>query len=120
MGRPRGTKNTMRTPYEKEKILNEYFINHISLKKISEEKNIDLSLLKRWRKKYLEKGIEGLKSKSGINSKGRLKNPKNREEELELKIMQLEIENARLKKGYLVKGGGAQKEYVTTFDENMK
>lgn len=34
--------------------------------------------------------------------------------------MKLEIKNARLKKGYLVKGGGDQKEYVTTLDENTK
>ena len=33
MGRPKGTKSTMRTPEEKEKILNEYFINHVPLKK---------------------------------------------------------------------------------------
>ena len=39
---------------------------------------------------------------------------------LELKIMKLEIENARLKKGYLAKGDGAQKEYVTTLEENTK
>ena len=29
-------------------------------------------------------------------------------------------ENERLKKGYQVKGGGDQKEYVTIFDVNMK
>lgn len=34
--------------------------------------------------------------------------------------MKLEIENERLKKGYIVKGGGDQKEYVTTLDKNMK
>ena len=34
--------------------------------------------------------------------------------------MKLEIENARLKKGYLVKGAGAEKEYVTTLDKNIK
>ena len=34
--------------------------------------------------------------------------------------MKLEIENARLKKGYMVKGVGAEKEYVTTLEENMK
>ncbi len=110
----------MRTPEEKEKILKDYLEKQIPLKTISEEKNISLRLLKTWKKKYLEQGIEGLKSKTGINSKGRFKNPKNREEELELKIMKLEIENARLKKGYLVKGDGAQKEYVTTYDENTK
>ena len=46
MGRPKGTKNIMRTPEEKEKILNEYLINHVSLEKISKEQNINLSLLK--------------------------------------------------------------------------
>lgn len=120
MGRPKGTKNIMRTPEEKEKILNEYLINHVSLEKISKEQNIDLSLLKRWKKKYLENGISGLKSNSGYHRKGKNVKPKNREEELELKIMKLEIENARLKKGYLVRGGGDQKEYVTTLDKNMK
>jgi hypothetical protein len=57
--------------------------------------------------------------KGGTKGQGARKT-KNREEELERKIMKLEIENARLKKGYLVKGGRAQKEYVTTLDENMK
>lgn len=40
---------------------------------------------------------------------GRPQKPKNREEELELKVMKLEIENARLKKGYLVRGGGIKR-----------
>ena len=43
-----------------------------------------------------------------------VKKTKTVEENLKLKIMKLEIENARLKKGYLVKGGGDQKEFVTT------
>ena len=34
--------------------------------------------------------------------------------------MKLKIENERLKKGYLVKGVGADKEYVTFLEENMK
>lgn len=34
--------------------------------------------------------------------------------------MKLEIENARLKKGYTVKGGGDQKEYVTILEKNTK
>ena len=36
------------------------------------------------------------------------------------KIMRLEIEVARLKKGYLVKGVGEKKEYVTTQEKNTK
>lgn len=34
--------------------------------------------------------------------------------------MKQENENSRLKKGYLVKADGDQKEYVTTLDENTK
>lgn len=124
MARPKGTKNIMRSPEEKVEILNEYLIKHISLEQISKEKNIDLSLLKRWKKKYLEKGIEGLISKSGKteNQYKGIWSKKNKtiEDDLKLKIMKLEIENARLKKGYIVRGGGDQKEYVTTFEENMK
>ena len=46
--------------------------------------------------------------------------PKSREEELELEIMKKDIEIARLKKGYIVKGVGAEKEFVTTFKKNIK
>ena len=37
-----------------------------------------------------------------------------------LHVMKKEIEIARLKKGYMVKGVGAEKEFVTTFDKNTK
>lgn len=120
MGRPKGTKNIMRSPAEKEKILNENLINHESLIKLSSKYNIDLRLLKIWKKRYLTEGIKGLESKTGKCSIRRPKKPSNIEEELRLKIMKLEIENARLKKGYQVKGVGLTKEYDTTFEENMK
>lgn len=124
MGRPKGTKNIMRTPKEKEEILNDNIVKHLSLKTISQERNINLRLLKTWKKKYLEKGIDGLVSKSGKCSNKYQgiwnKKTKTLEDELKLKIMKLEIENERLKKGYQVKGVGAEKEYVTTFDVNTK
>ena len=41
-------------------------------------------------------------------------------ERLKLENMKLKIENERLKKGYLVKGVGANKEFVTTSEKNMK
>ena len=77
-------------------------------------------------KKYEENGINGLKSQTGKASKHHkniglhLRNPKNRIEELELELMKKEIEIARLKKGYMVKGVGDEKEFVTTFDKNTK
>lgn len=116
-------KYTMRTPEEKEQILLEYYSGNIGRNEICKKYGISITTLKQWRKKYKEDGIEGLKSKSGKKkglNKGRPKNVRTYQEELELKIMKLEIENARLKKGYLVKGDGAQKEYVTTLEENTK
>ena len=43
-----------------------------------------------------------------------------REERLDLENLKLRIENERLKKGYMVKGVGARKEFVTTLDANTK
>ena len=77
-------------------------------------------------KKYEKDGIDGLKSQTGKkkyshkNMGLHLRKPKDRIEELELELMKKEIEIARLKKGYAVKGVGAEKEFVTTFDKNTK
>ena len=51
---------------------------------------------------------------------GNIRKPKNKIEELEFELMKKEIEIARLKKCYMVKGVGAEKEFVTTFDKNTK
>lgn len=124
MARPKGTNNNMRTSKEKEKIILEYYAGGIGRNEICRKYNISSSVLRDWRLKYDKDGIKGLESNTGKNTGGTKgqgpKKPKSYEEELELKVMKLEIENARLKKGYLVKGDGVQKEYVTTFDENTK
>ena len=79
-----------------------------------------------WTNKYEKDGIEGLISKTGKarysnpHAGLHLRKPKNKIEELELELMKKEIEIARLKKGYMVKGVGAEKEFVTTFDKNTK
>ena len=115
--------SNMRTPEEKEKILKEY-LDEKWIKKIEKEYNINNSVAYRWLEKYEKDGIEGLKSntgkiKSGFKGLGK-KKPKDRIEELELELMKKEIEIVRLKKGYMVKGVGAEKEFVTTFDKNTK
>ena len=55
-----------------------------------------------------------------LNEYQSLNATKNKIEELELELMKKDIEIARLKKGYMVKGVGAEKEFVTTFDKNTK
>ena len=120
MGRPKGTKNIMRSPKEKEQIVLEAYEkgpnNTFKKYKISHR------LLSTWMRKYRENGIDGLESRTGKNSKGygRPIKPKNREQELELENLKLKVENARLKKGYQVKGVGSKKEYVTIKDLNTK
>ena len=114
----------MRTPKEKEKILKEFYSGKIGRNEICRKYNIFTGTLSSWRKKYNKNGLKGLKSNTGKSTGGNkglgLKKGKTIEEILKLKIMRLEIENERLKKGYLVKGGGDRKEYVTTLDKNMK
>lgn len=117
-------KNNMRTPEEKEKIVKDLISGKTSWAETYKKYSLSESTLSRWKYAYLEKGIEGLKSNTGKrknpNAGLYLRKPKNRIEELELELMKKEIEIARLKKGYMVKGVGAEKEFVTTFDKNTK
>ena len=124
MGRPKGTKNVMRTPEEKEVIVLEALENGIRL--TADMLSLSRKLLQTWVKKYAESGIDGLRSRPGRPGRGNglkglhLKKNKTREEELELENLKLKIEVSRLKKGYRVKGGGRGKEYVTTNGSNTK
>ena len=124
MGRPAGTKNNMRTPEEKEKIVQEIFNGKHGFRESARIYSLSTKTLRDWMNKYQKKGLNGFKSQTGKKKGGNkglgLKKGKTLEEELKLKIMKLEIENERLKKGYMVKGGGDRKEYVTTLDKNMK
>jgi transposase-like protein len=128
MGRPKGTKNNMKTPKEKEKLILEWQLSGMKVIDFVNNKKISESAFRKWRRKYKKGGISGLKRETGkvINpekakNKGiYLRKPKTREEELELQVIKLQIENERLKKGYTVKGDGAKKEYVSTLEKNTK
>jgi len=125
MGRPCGTKNNMRTPKEKEKILKEFYSGKIGRNEICKKYNISTSVFKKWRDNYEINGLEGLKSNTGKLYKNNkhigihLRKPQNKIEELELEILKKDIEIARLKKDYQVKGVGQEKEFVITFDKNI-
>ena len=124
MGRPMGRKNNMRTSEEKEKIVLEYLNGRVGYKIVAKSYNIHPSRFFIWIKNYREKGIEGLKSKTGKCSKkgitGRPKKAATREEELERENLKLRIEIERLKKGYYVKGVGRRKEYVSINNKSIK
>ena len=119
MGRHK-TKNVMRTPEEKEKLIFEYRNSGIGINRFACLHDIGRHTFWEWVKKYRDLGIDGLKSKTGKGSVGRPKNPNSKIEQLEQEILKLRIENERLKKGYFVKGDGAKKEYITSLEKNMK
>ena len=123
IGRPKGTKNVMRTPEEKERIVLEAIESGAI--RIARRHGLSDRLLRTWMRKYRESGIDGLRSRSGEHGGNPLiglqsKKGKTREEELELEVLKLRIEVERLKKGYRVKGGGRGKEFVTTNGSNTR
>jgi transposase-like protein len=118
-------KNNMKSIEEKLEMIQRYKSGDSAIK-IAKENGIDRRRIYTWLEKYDKNGIEGLKSATGKVSKHHknmglhLRKPQNKIEELELELMKKEIEIARLKKGYTVKGVGVEKEFVTTFDKNIK
>ena len=122
MGRPTGTKNNMRTPEEKEKIILEYFDSGKGAMEFERESGVSRKSLWKWIKIYSSEGINGLRSMTGKITKniGRPKKVKTREEELERENAKLKIEIERLKKGYYVKGVGQRKEYVSINNRSIK
>ena len=124
MGRPIGTKNIMRTPKEKEKIILDFKKSGMGTERFSKTIGMSRSLLIKWIKQYEKDGIKALKSKTGKCAKkevaGRPKKSISREEELERENLKLRIEIERLKKGYYVKGVGAKKEFVSINNRSTK
>ena len=119
-------KNNMRSSKEKEKIVKELLSGKYSWKELNKKYNLSKSVLFKWKNQYLENGLKGLQSKTGKTSHNNpnaglhLRKPKNKIEELQIELMKKDIEIARLKKGYVVKGVGQEKEFVTTFNKNIK
>ena len=114
MGRPKGGKNRKWSVEEKLRIINRHLEEHLSMSQVAKEEGISSGMLSQWISKYLEGGEEALKSRQG-NPYAALSTSNNlsEEERLRLIVAKQEVEIARLKKGYFVKGVGAEKEYVT-------
>ena len=126
MGHPKGTKNVMRSPEEKEQLVLEWQTTNIGMQTFAVSKGIAPRPFMRWVHAYEEQGIDGLKSKTGKCGSGNpyaaLHNKKNLTEleRLRLELAKKEVECERLKKGYSVKGVGRRKEYVIINKKNSK
>ena len=119
----KGQKKRVWTPEQKAEIVHKHLKEHISVRVLEKEYHADRSMICKWVKKYIAEG------ESSFAHKGHPGNPfaalhvsKNlpEVERLRLMVAKLEIENERLKKGYLVKGVGAAKEFVTGREKNLK
>ena len=119
----KGQKKRVWTPEQKAEIVHKHLKEHISVRALEKEYHADRSMICKWVKRYIAEG------ESSFVHKGHPGNPfaalhvsKNlpEVERLRLMVAKLEIENERLKKGYLVKGVGAAKEFVTGREKNLK
>lgn len=123
MGRPKGGKNKSWSKEEKIRIVKRYLDEGIGSIRLSKEEHLDAGTIRKWVRRYLNEGPDSLanKKKTG-NHFAALHTSKSltQEERLHLIIAKQEIEIERLKKGYFVKGDGAQKEFVITKDVSLK
>ena len=111
------------TKEEKLKIIKRYTDEHISARELGKIYNADHSMICRWIRKYTSKGeaaFETVKKQGNQFTALHTSKSLSETERLKLELAKLQIENERLKKGYIVKGVGANKEFVSIKDANMK
>ena len=121
MGSKKGIKHKYWSAEIKLEAVNKHLIEHRSMLDVSEEYGINSGMLSSWVKKYLDEGEDGLITRHG-NHYAALHTSKSLSEieRLRLTVTKQEVEIARLKKGYYVKGVGANKEYVTGKEKTTK
>lgn len=122
IGRPKGVKNRKYTYEFKFQVITDYFDNHLSKQDIFKKYDISHGTFETWKNNYLKGCLETGNVRRRGNKYAALHTSKSltNEQRLELENLKLKIEVERLKKGYLVKGGGANKEYVSISDVNTK
>ena len=119
----KGQKKRVWTRDQKLEIVRKHLDEHISVKKLGMEYQVDHSMICRWTKEYLAGGEGAFEPKKRPGNRfAALHRSKNLSEleRLRLLVAKQEIEIARLKKGYWVEGAGANREYVTGQDVNTK
>ena len=111
------------TPEQKLEIVRKHLDEHVSVKKLEKEYQVDHSTICRWTKEYLAGGEGAFEPKKRPGNRfAALHTSKNLSELERLRLLaaKQEIEIARLKKGYWVEGVGANRGYVTGQGANTK
>ena len=123
MGRLKGGTNKRWSMEEKLRIVRRYFDERIGQNRLAAEEGISRGQVQSWISKYQKGGPESLKNMKKVGNRySALHTSKSLsvEERQSLEILRLRAENERLKKGYTVKGVGADKEFVSLKDLNSK
>ena len=123
MGKVCSRKNRRWTKEDRIRVVKRYLDEHIETGTLAKIENVPRGTLRKWITKYLKSGEEALESKKKVGNRfSALHTSKSLtlEERQRLIIEKQQIEIERLKKGYIVKGVGAGKEYVTLRDANTK
>ena len=107
----KGQKKRTWTKEQKLEIIEKHLKEHVSVRALEKEYSADRSMICHWLKDYDKYGEAAFNSKSHRqgNHFAALHTSKSltETERLRLQLAKLEIENERLKKGYQVKGVGA-------------
>ena len=124
MARSKGGKNRKWTNEERLKYVLMCEEEHIPVCTIVREEGIPRGTLRGWIRRYRSGGEETLNPEklhpgNRFSALHRCKSLSEKER-LMLFVEKLQIENERLKKGYTVKGVGADKEFVTLKDLNIR
>jgi transposase-like protein len=124
MGSPKGKKHRSFSQEEKVKFVQGFLSAHVSINKYATDNGLHSSVLRRWISDYAELGEAGLASHKNQrgNRYAALHSSKSLDitGQLELRMLKLEADVARLKKGYLTKGCGSNKVFVTYNGKNFK
>ena len=119
----KGQKKRIWTKEQKLEIINKHLKEHVSVKTLAQEYNADKSMICHWVKDYTQFGTAAFEPKKHSGNPFAALHTSNQlseTERLKLQLLKLEIENERLKKGYTVKGAGANKEFISLSDVNTK
>jgi len=121
MGCKKGIPHRKWTKDEKLKIVKLYLDDHVPVKEIESTYHVSRGSVCHWAKQYVEEGESALVPRNG-NPYAALHTSKSLTEieRLRLLVAKQEVEIARLKKGYWVKGVGANKEFVFGKEQSMK
>lgn len=122
IGRPKGGKNRKYSYEFKLRIMQDYFDDHLSKKEVMRKYSISSGTFDSFKHNYENGTLESGRMHNRGNILAALHTSKSltKEQRLELENLKLKIENERLKKGYTVKGGGVNKEYVSILGVNIK